>query len=240
MSDKVNQQIDGFLAELDAAGIGGYRAVLHGSAARGQHIPGWSDINIVLILNEITTEVLGRLRGPLNRWREATGALPLMLTHREWLRSADAYPLEISEMRNGYRVLRGEDPVAELTVSPVDLRTALERELRGKLLRLRQGYALLSDDPKRMGEFVRRSISAVLFLCRGLLDLAGKLPPDDPVDLANAAGRVAGFDGPTLARIVTRRGLQDWECTEADVRGYLAAVEQAARYVDHFQTGERA
>jgi len=240
MSDKVNQQIDRLLAELDGAAVGEYRAVLHGSAARNQHLPGWSDVNIVLILDEITTEVLSRLKGPLKHWREATGALPLMLTHREWLRSADAYPLEISEMRSGYRVLRGEDPVAQLTVSPADLRTALEQEFRGKLLRLRQGYALLSDDPKRMGEFVRRSISTVLFLCRGLLALVGKQPPADPVDLANAAGRVAGFDGPTLARIVTRRGLEDWECTEADMRGYLAAVEQAARYVDHFQTGERA
>src|SRR6266850_1803798 len=108
MNDTVNQLLDHFLAELDAAGIGPYRAVLHGSV-----------------------------------------------------------------------------PLAELTVSPVDLRQALERELRGKLLRLRQGYALLSDDPKRMGEFVQRTLSAVLFLCRGVVLLAGEVPPQDPVELAN-------------------------------------------------------
>ena len=240
MNEKISQQLDRFLAELDAAGIGGYRAVLHGSAARDQHIPGWSDVNVVLVLDAITTETLQRLKGPLTRWRAETDALPLLLTHAEWLRSVDAYPLEIAEMRTAYRVLRGEDPLAELTVAPADLRQALERELRGKLLRLRQGYALLADEPRRMGDFVRRSISAVLFLCRGLVVLAGKKPPLDPVDLANMAGRVAGFDGPALARIVTRRGVKGWECTEADMRGYLAAVEQAARFVDNFQIGERA
>jgi predicted nucleotidyltransferase len=240
MNEKISQQLDRFLAELDAAGIGGYRAVLHGSAARDQHIPGWSDVNVVLVLDAITTEILQRLKGPLTRWRAETDALPLLLTHAEWLRSVDAYPLEIAEMRTAYRVLRGEDPLAELTVAPADLRQALERELRGKLLRLRQGYALLADEPRRMGDFVRRSISAVLFLCRGLVVLAGKKPPLDPVDLANMAGRVAGFDGPALARIVTRRGVKGWECTEADMRGYLAAVEQAARFVDNFQIGERA
>lgn len=240
MHEKISQQLDRFMAELDAAGIGAFRAVLHGSAARDQHIPGWSDINVVLILEAITTETLQRLREPLARWRAETEALPLLLTHAEWLRSADAYPLEIAEMRTAYRVLRGDDPLAELSVVPADLRQALERELRGKLLRLRQGYALLAHEPARMGEFVRRSISAVLFLCRCLVVLAGKKPPLDPVDLANMAGRVAGFDGPALARIVTRRGVKEWECTEADMRGYLAAVEQAARFVDNFQTGERA
>jgi predicted nucleotidyltransferase len=240
MNEKVTQQLDRFMGELDAAGIGGFRAVLHGSAARDQHIPGWSDVNVVLILEAITTDTLRRLRAPLTRWRAETDALPLILTHEEWLRSADAYPLEIAEMRTAYRVLRGEDPLAELTVAPADLRQALERELRGKLLRLRQGYALLADEPRRMGDYVRRSISAVLFLCRGLVVLAGRKPPLDPIDLANMAGRVAGFDGPALARIVTRRGVKGWECTESDMRGYLAAVEQAARYVDTFQTGERA
>jgi predicted nucleotidyltransferase len=240
MNDKISQQLDRFLGELDAAGVGGYRALLHGSAARDQHIPGWSDINVVLVLDSITTETLRRLKAPLARWRAETDALPLLLTHAEWLRSADAYPLEIAEMRTAYRVLRGEDPLAELTVAPADLRQALERELRGKLLRLRQGYALLAEEPRRMGDFVRRSISAVLFLCRGLVLLAGKKPPLDPVDLANMAGRVAEFDGPALARIVTRRGVTEWECTEADMRGYLAAVEQAARFVDNFQIGERA
>lgn len=240
MNEKVGLQLDRFLAELDHAGIGTYRAVLHGSAARDQHIPGWSDVNVVLILEAITTDVLEKLKAPLTRWRNETDALPLMLTHGEWLRSSDAYPLEIAEMKTAYRVLRGNDPLVELEVNPEDLRQALEREFRGKLLRLRQGYALMSDDPKKMGDFVRRSISAVLFLCRGLLVLAGRKPPLDPVDLANMAGRVAGFEGPALARIVTRRGVEEWECTEADMRGYLAAVEQAARFVDNFQTGERA
>ncbi len=41
-----------------------------------------------------------------------------------------------------YRVLRGSDPLAGMEVRPADLRAALEREFRGKLMRLRQGYAL--------------------------------------------------------------------------------------------------
>ena len=142
-------------------------------------------------------------------------------------------------MRTGYRVLRGTDPLAGLEVRPADLRQALEREFRGKLLRLRQVYALLGDDAPALGDVVRQSIPAILLLCRGLLVLAGQTPPGDPVELVNQAGRVAGFAGPAVARIVTRRGQEGWACSPEDLRGYLAAVETAAGFVDHFQIGER-
>jgi hypothetical protein len=240
MSDKVTPAIEGFLAGLDAAGVGPYRAVLHGSAARGQHLPGWSDINIVLVFDDLSPATLERLRAPLTRWRDEAGALPLMLTAEEWDRSADAYPLEIAEMRTAYRVLRGTDLLTGLQAEPAELRQALERELRGKLLRLRQGYALLSDQPRALGEFLRHSVSSVLFLCRGLLILAGRTPPPDAAGLADAAGAVAGFDGPVLSRVAAVRGVEQWECTAADARGYLGAVQQMARYVDTYQIGERA
>jgi hypothetical protein len=240
MGDSNHAIIETLLAALDGAGLTNYSAVLHGSAARGQHIPGWSDINLVLVTDDLDTGTLEKLRAPLSAWRAKAGNLPLMLTRAEWLRSADAYPLEISEMRTGYQVLRGSDPLQGLTVAPADLRLALEREFRGKLLRLRQAYVLLSADAVELGTVVRRSVSAVLFLCRGLLVLTGEKPPNDPVELAEAAARIATFDGPALVRIVARRGTEGWKCTEGEMRGYLAAVEQAARFVDHYQTGARS
>lgn len=240
MSNSSHAIIDTLLKALDEAGLANYSAVLHGSAARGQDIPGWSDINLVLVTEDLGTETLERLRKPLAEWRAVAGSLPLMLTRTEWQRSADAYPLEISEMRTGYQVLRGPDPLQGLSVQPDDLRLALEREFRGKLLRLRQAYLLLSAEDAELGMVVRRSISAVLFLCRGLLVLTGEKPPHDPVELAHAAGKVAKFDGAALARIVSHRGTEGWKCTESDMRGYLGAVEQAARFVDHYQTGARS
>jgi predicted nucleotidyltransferase len=228
-----------FLADLDQAQLGNYSAVLHGSAARGDWVAGRSDINVVLVLESIDTDLLERLQTPLRRWEAAGGALPLLLTRAEWNRAADAYPLEIAEMRTSYKVLRGPDPIAGLTIRPADLRLALERDWRGKLLRLRQGYALLHEDSAQLAEFVRRSVPAILFLARGTLVLDGMTPPRDAVELAQALGRLAGFDAGPFARIVTRRGDPAWTCTEDEMRGYLAAVEAAARHVDHYQIGDR-
>ncbi len=68
-------------------------------------------------------------------------------------------------------LLRGANPLDGVQVSPSDLRAALERELRGKLLRLRQGYAARSSDQSALGALAARSSSTVLVLLRGVLSL---------------------------------------------------------------------
>lgn len=236
---EVERHLDRLLADLDGSWPGGYVAALFGSAARGEYIPGWSDINVLLIAPELTLEALEVAREPFQRWREAAEALPLLFSAAEWSRSADAYPLEIAEMRTGYRVLRGADPLAGSVVHPADLRAALEREFRGKLMRLRQGYALYGTALAELTEFLRHSASSVLLLCRGLLILQGGPVPGTAPGVIAAAAAAAGFDPAAVERVVAHRADQAWRCGEDDVRGYLAAVERAARFVDHFQTGAR-
>lgn len=236
MSD-VTVQAERLLADLDKAWPRGYTAVLFGSAARDQHVPGWSDINILLIAEDLSPDALRAARPALTRWRESAEALPLLFGTAEWGRSADAYPLEIAEMRTGYRVLRGNDPLAGMQVRAEDLRTSLEREFRGKLMRLRQGYALFERGSPVLSEFLRSSASSVLLLCRGLLILRGEPMPRENAGVVEVAGRIAGFAPQAVSRIVAVRADERWRCTEEDVRGYLAAVETAARFIDHFQIG---
>jgi predicted nucleotidyltransferase len=235
----VERHIERLLADLDTAWPGGYVAVLFGSAARGEYIPGWSDINVLLITPELGLETLQGIREPLRRWREAAEALPLLFSATEWSRAADAYPLEIAEMRTGYRTLRGKDPLAGAEVHAADLRAALEREFRGKLMRLRQGYALYGAAPADLTEFLRHSASSVLLLCRGLLILQGRAVPGRAHDVIAAAADLVGFDRQAIQRVADRRAEEAWRCGEEDVRGYLAAVERAASFVDHIQTGVR-
>jgi predicted nucleotidyltransferase len=238
MTTVVDEAVVRLLDDLDGAGLAGYSAVLHGSAARGQMIPGWSDVNLVLVFDRLGPADLRALQGPLRRWREAAGALPLLLTAGEWRRSADSYPLEIAEMKVRYRVVRGSDPMAGLEVGRADLRLALERELRGKLLRLRQGYALLAGQPAELSSFVRRSASSVQVMFRGILILARQAVPDDSGTMLAMAGREAGFEPAAVAEVVSHRGEEGWRCTELVLEQYLAVIERAARFVDDYQIGE--
>jgi len=240
MMPAVKKRVDQFLGELDRVWPAGYAAVLFGSAARGQHIPGWSDINILLVLPAITPGLL-RAAGPaFRRWREEAGGVPLIFTVAEWGRSADAYPLELAEMHTCYDVLRGIDPLLGLVVRPHDLRLAVERELRGKLMRLRQAWAVAGDDIDQMSELLRRSAGSIMLLCRGVVLLVGENPPLEPTALIAAAARVTGFPADAIGRVVSNRGDSAWRCTPEQWQDYLAAVESAARFVDHYQHGERA
>jgi hypothetical protein len=153
MHDAVDRVVTPFLAEVDSAVGAGYTAILYGSGARGDFVPGHSDINLMLILDDIRPATLRALGPAFAGWRKESPEPPLLIGRGEWREAADTFPIEITDMRAACRVLRGTDPLAGLVVQPTDLRRAVERELRGKLLRLRQGYAAAAGDPLVLGRW---------------------------------------------------------------------------------------
>ncbi|MHB1328845.1 MAG: hypothetical protein ACYC2K_11645, partial [Gemmatimonadales bacterium] len=122
-------------------------AVLYGSAARGEHLDDFSDLNLLLVAESLEPVVLQRLRTAIEPLRAHSRVPPLIFTLDEWRRSADVFPIEIVDMQVARRILAGPDPLERMVVAPADLRRALEREFSGKLLRFRQAYALLDDQP---------------------------------------------------------------------------------------------
>jgi len=235
----VEQVVSPFLTHADAALPQGYSAVLYGSAARGDFVPGWSDINLLIVVDGLTPETLRGLGRGLGEWRKAAGEPPLLITRLEWMRASDVFPIEITDMRVAHRVLRGADPLDGLSVEPSDLRAALERELRGKLLRLRQGYAARAGNPAALGDLAARSSSTVLVLLRGVLALQARPVPSDPLQAASAASAMMGIEGEGLLGVARHRGEKGWRCSESEFEAYLDAVARAAGFVDQLKLGEQ-
>lgn len=230
--------VERFLAAVDAAAPGDYSAVLYGSAARGDYVPDRSDVNLMLVFELLDTALLRRLEPAFKQTNRGRAGAPLIASAGEWARASDVFPLEITDMRTAYEVLRGPDPLAGLEVRPGDLRQALERELRGKLLRLRQAYVATGGDAAALGELGIASVPTVLLLLRGILVLTGRPVPGDSAEVVRAGAAVAGFDPePVLVPLQHRRD-RKWRWREADFEGYLAAVERAAAHVDTIQPGD--
>jgi predicted nucleotidyltransferase len=238
MHEAIARVVDPLLAAADAALGAGYSAVLYGSGARGDWVPGRSDINLLLVTEGLQPATLRALGPAFTAWRKHSPEPPLILTRDEWRAAADAFPIEITDMRAAYKVLRGADPLAEIQVAPADLRRALEREFRGKLLRLRQGYIMRAADPDGLGQLAAESVSTILLLCRALLTLLGRPAPAEPVALAEAAADTIGFPPEALTEIVRHRLERRRRCSTQQFEAYLAAAEIAARYVDHLQLGD--
>lgn len=232
MRDTVNRVVDPFLAQVDAALAGGYSAVLYGSAARGDFLPGRSDLNLILVTDDLSPARLSALGDAYKAWRKSGYEPPLVILRSEWARATDVFPIEITDMRSGYQVLRGPDPVAGLHVAPADLRHALEREFRGKLLRLRQGFVAAGGDAAALGELAGRSAGTFLVLLRALLVLLDRAAPHEPVEVAAAAAAAMGMDGEPLLNVVRHRAERDWRCSPAEFERYLDAVARTATFLD--------
>jgi predicted nucleotidyltransferase len=239
MRGTVSRVVDPFLTEVDKALGTGYSSVLYGSAARGDFIPGRSDINLMLVLDELTSPILRSLSSAFTAWRKSVPEPPLVLSRTEWSRATDAFPIEITDMRLSYQVLRGSDPLDGVQVDRTDLRKALEREFRGKLLRLRQGYSTYAPDPAALGSLGLQSAATILVLLRGLLTVIGKPVPVEATEVGRAAADAIGFETEHLLHVVRHRADREWRCAAPEFENYMHAVEQTARFVDQLQLGDQ-
>jgi hypothetical protein len=239
MRDVVDRTVVPFLAQVDSTIGASYSAVLYGSAARGDFVPGRSDLNLMLILDDLSHERLAALGRPYAAWRKSGYEPPLLILRTEWARATDVFHIEITDMRHGYQVLRGPDPLAGLTVAAADLRHALERELRGKLLRLRQGYVAAADDHAALGALAERSSGTILVLLRALLVLVGRSVPHQPVEVAAAAATAMGMEGEPLFNVVRHRAEREWRCSPEAFESYMDAVARAAAFLDQLQLGDQ-
>jgi predicted nucleotidyltransferase len=237
MQQTIDQIVTPALTGLDAVLPSGYAAVLYGSGARGEFVPGVSDVNLLVVCEALDVAALNRLGGPVADLRNAGHPPPLLIEREEWERATDVFPIEITDMQVAHTVLRGADPVAGRRVDPADLRRALEAELRAKLLRLRQAYAAGTADPEVLSRVAAGTVSSVATLLRVSLVLAGKPVPAATPACLGAAGQTLGIDTASVAELWARRRKGDRACPPSLFEGYLSAVAGAVRATDQFTRG---
>jgi hypothetical protein len=234
---QLDQALDTFVTSV--AGLDGLNAtaVLYGSAARGDWIPGRSDVNLLLLVDDVSPVALRRLTPAVTAWHARGFAPPLIMSAGEWRRSADVFPIEITDMRLTHRVLCGTDPVADLAVDNADLREAIEKELRGKLVRLRQAYVRFGTAGAVLGGFALASIPTFFALLRCTAVLQGVDPGADAKSTA-ASLRIALGEGVAVAvEISSHRGEPDWNCPPETFVRYLDLVCRTVELVDTYQPG---
>lgn len=236
MQDPIANALDAVLTRLDQVVGAGYAVVLYGSRARGEEHAG-SDINLLVVTDHVEPERLKALAPTFAALRIAGGAPPLLMERDEWRRAADVFPIELTDMGLARRVLRGDDPVAGIQVEPTDLRRALESELRARLLRLRQAFAVNAGDERALGTVGAQASASLLALFRAMLVLLGREAAGPaPAVLAEAAA-VLGAPTTVIARLHAHRGDREPRAQADEFVQVLAAVSAAVRVIDRFLPG---
>lgn len=212
--------------------------VLYGSAARGDFQEGTSDLNLLVLLGDMSPAMLRRGSVLARKWAREGNPPPLMFGVGEWRRSADAFPIEFSDIQSAHQVLHGDDPFVGVVVQREHLRLRCEHELKSKQILLREGYLLAAEKPEEIGALLARSFSTFLVLFRTVLRLVEAPVSHDPeTTLAETAVRV-GFDPAPLRQVLRARRDKNTFRPAADdpvVTGYLDAVARTVEFVDRLR-----
>ena len=240
MAGSTKPDLEQFAARLEAAlGDNLVALLLFGSAARGTHVAGRSDRNVLVIVRDAGVAKLHAATPVLAEWAKAGESAPLVFAEAEWRASADVFPIEIEDMREAHRLLAGRDPFEGLVTRRTDLRRELEHELRGKVLRLRTEYAAAAADGKSLERLLVHSAGTFFVLFRATLRLVGGAPPADHDALVGETAAAAGLDLAAFSWVLAALGGKSPKALGAydPIAGkYVDAMESLADFVDRMET----
>src|SRR6202165_1783651 len=81
--------------------------VLYGSAAAGDHHEGFSDLNVLCVLDQVTPRELEQSEPIFRWWREQGNPAPLLMSEHEVHTSTDCFPIEFHDITRQHRLLHG-------------------------------------------------------------------------------------------------------------------------------------
>lgn len=216
-------------------------AVLFGSAAAGNFIPGKSDVNTFMVFDCLGIELLTALRDIFNRHFKKLKARPVVLDREFIQHSTDVFPMEFLEWRERSVVFFGEDPLRDIDISLKNLRWEVEENLRGKRLRLIQSYFEMDSRRKRLQPFLEDTLPNFLTVFRNILRLMGKPPVIDAIPLIDSVQNETGVDLSTIKRLQQIKADKvKMNKIELDIlfKGYVEELQKLTEFVDAFVVNE--
>jgi hypothetical protein len=148
-----------------------------GSAVTEDFIPGKSDVNSVFVLTEMDLKFLELLAPLGKKYSKKRIAAPLVMTPEYIRNSLDVFPLEFLNIKLLHKTIWGEDLFENLAINRAHLRLQCERELKVRLIGLRQGYISCLGNSKMLMDMFIQSFSGYIPLFKGIILLLGKEPP---------------------------------------------------------------
>ncbi len=208
--------------------------VVYGSAARDDFHEKFSDVNVLVVLREVTSGSLAALSEVFRWWTRDQKLRPPQVMGLEELReSADVFAIELLDIKRSHQTLFGTDVVADIDV-PMNLhRVEVEHELRTTLLRLRHHFLLGSDDEDEVRTVLAKSITSVLTLARHALIAVGQEVPQERAQVVQKVRDVFGFDVGSLRAVLD---LRNDSRQPRDVRelyaSYMGTIQMLAHELD--------
>lgn len=209
--------------------------ILYGGLAKGEFNPASSDVNVMVVLKQVTMAELDRVVPIVQQSVRDFRLAPLFLSERDLRRSTDVFPVKFLDMQRHHQVLRGRDVLVDLTIAQDHLRLRAEQQIKNLLLRLRLYYVRRSHRPELIESTLSGAISSLISSLAVLLLLKTGQTPTGKAQIADAAAQTFGLDGQLLQNVLALKA-RNYEPDDAELRrlygDFMTAVEHTADVVD--------
>ncbi len=209
--------------------------VLHGPAVRGEAGTGPQELHILVLRADLEPDPLAAAGPALSKWVSRGLAVPRLFSPASLGEASDVFPIELSDVAERHVVLFGSDPFE--TMPEIDgehLRLQCERELREKLMRLEEAFALARGKEADLRRLLAASFPAFAMVFRGCLRLHGDPVPADGAAAAAAFCQRAGIDPEAFAAVERLRRGDRTLSGAALFPGFHAAISRAVDAIDKF------
>lgn len=209
--------------------------ILYGSAAGRHYRPGKSDINFMVVLTETGIHNLDRAFPLIKKWRKRKVAVPLFLTERYVETSLDVFSIEYLNFQRSHVMVYGKNILEGLDFDRDMIRLQCEREIKGKLLILRETFLETAGEARQLKNVAAQSLGAFLAIFEALLYLKDLPLPDEPREIIRAATGAYDLDASLFQALLDikeeKRKVSDGEMLRL-FGDYLRAAENLSTIVD--------
>jgi hypothetical protein len=220
--------------------LGNHQEKMHsvyivGSALTRDYDPQKSDINSVIVLHEMDLKFLEML-APLGKKYGKKGiAAPLFMTPAYIDNSRDVFPIEFLNIKLLHHTVFGQDIFSDLAIDRADLRQQCERELKVKLIGLRQGYISAAGDHKILAKGFADSFAGYMPLFKAILVLLGHEAPQNNREILSALTDVSGIRTDAFKQVLalkSRPTKTTIEKLNLVFKDYYEIIEQLGEMID--------
>ena len=211
---------------------------LTGSALTEDFNPSTSDINSIIVLNKMDLKFLEDFAPLGKKFGKNQIASPLIMTPDYISTSLDVFPVEFLTIKLLHHTVFGQDIVKDLEINHSDLRYQCERELKVKLIELRQGYLSSLGNKKFLADGFINSFSGYIPLFRGITVLVGKAPHKENEEVLETLQDVSGVNldvFKTVLKAKKDKTKLSIETLNSIFEDYYRAIEQLGNITDEIK-----
>jgi|GEM_PF-1548638 predicted nucleotidyltransferase len=214
-----------------ALGSGLKSVTLFGSMASGDFHKEHSDLNVLIIIKDMRLEVLRLLKKPLDSWMKKGHTMPVLVEAGELPHFARSFPIEFLDMLDHHKVLFGDNPLTELAVDRVHLKSQCIHELALLQLKIRQRLALAHDNSAQLRRLIAESISSARAIFRSIARLDMDKVHLNRFEAIEYLGQQAGFDPSLLERLTELRFRRSRDNLDDITEHYLIILAKVEKYL---------